>query len=280
MATPRRHQRSDEPGVRPGSDPTPLAAAPVLRGSLAIAARDLRGVLLSPWSWSLLAVVQLVVGIVFVVQLQVFLSPPEAAALAAGWGITRVVSAPLFNWAAFLLLLAVPVVTMRALSDEHRTLVLLLSAPVSATAIVIGKYLALLGYLAIAVVLVALLPLLLLAGGALDLGLLGAQVLGLALLAAAFAALGLWMSSLARQPAVAATATFGILLLAWILSWRGPQDDVEGWARWVHYLSWQLHLDPLLRGLVDTADLAYFAIVALASLGACVHRVAELRRGA
>jgi len=249
---------------------------------LAIADRDFRSLFLSPVGWSLLAVVQLVVGIVFVVQLQVFLDPPRAASLSGAWGLTRVVAAPLFNWAAFLLLLTVPVLSMRALSDEHRTntITLLLSAPVSAGAIVAGKYVALLGFLIIQVGIISLVPLLLLAGADLDLGLLGAQALGLLLLSASFAAVGVLMSGLSQQPAVAAAGTFGVLLISWILSWRGPGDRSGTWAEWIHYLSWQLHLDPFLRGVVDTADVAYFVILGGASLVACTHRIAELRRGA
>jgi len=252
-----------------------------MNAALAIAARDFRSLFLTPLGWTLLAIVQLIVGIVFVVQLQVFLDPPKVAALSASWGLTRVVAAPLFNWAAFLLLLVVPFLTMRALSDEHRTnaIALLLAAPISATSIVAGKFVALTGYLAIQVALITLLPMLLLLGGSLDLGLLAAQALGLFLLACTFTAFGLWMSSLSRQPAVSAIATFGVLLVTWILSWRGPGDRSDNLAEWIHYLSWQIHLDGFLRGLVDSADVSYFVIFIFVSLWCCRYRIAGLRRG-
>ena len=252
-----------------------------MNAALAIAARDFRSLFLTPLGWTLLAIVQLIVGIVFVIQLQVFLDPPKVAALSTSWGLTRVVAAPLFNWAAFLLLLVVPVLTMRALSDEHRTntITLLLAAPISPASIVAGKYIALASYLLIQIALITLLPLLLLLGGSLDFGLLAAQALGLFLLACTFAAFGLWMSSLSRQPAVAAIGTFGVLLMTWILSWRGPGDRTDNLAEWIHYLSWQIHLDGFLRGLVDSADVSYFVVFAVASLCACVYRIAGLRRG-
>lgn len=246
-----------------------------------IAAHELRALFVSPVAWIMLALVQIVVGIVFVTQLQVFLDPPKAAALSQSWGMTRVVAAPLFNWAAFLLTVVVPVLSMRSLSEERRsrTMMLYLGAPITSLTIVLGKFCGLVLFLWVQVALVALLPLLLLLGGDLDLGLLGAQVLGLSLLCLGFAALGICMSSLTKHPPIAALATLAVLMLSWILSWRGPGGATSELAQWIHYLSWQAHLEPMLRGWVDSADVAFFAIVAMACLCIAVLQVTHLRDG-
>lgn len=251
-----------------------------LAAVLAIAARDLRGLFFSPLGWSLLAFVQFVIGIVFVIQLQVFLDPPRVAAASAHWGLTRIVAAPLFNWTGFLLVLVIPVLTMRSLSEEQRrgTLPLLLGAPVHGAGIALGKFLALVAYVAIQVGLVTLLPLLLLFGGGLDTGLLAAQALGLTLLGSFFASVGLALSSMTRQPAAAAISTLALLFVLWILSWRGPGDSTSDLASWIHYLSWQLHLDRFLRGWVDSADVGYFVLLTALGVIVAAYRLERMRR--
>ena len=64
-------------------------------------------------------------------------------------------------------------------------------------------------------------------------------------------AAGLYLSSLTVQPIIAAVSSFGLLLLLWVISRSGEEGDVFG------YLSLLGHYLPMLRGLVDTADVVY-----------------------
>ena len=110
----------------------------------AITARELRGIFLSPVAWTLLAVVQGLLAWIFLVLVDDFRDlQGRLAALDNAPGVTDLVAAPLFRVAAWVLLLLVPLLTMRLLSEERRTgtLDLLLSAPVGSVAIVLGKYL-------------------------------------------------------------------------------------------------------------------------------------------
>jgi ABC-2 type transport system permease protein len=245
----------------------------------AICRRELRSLFISPLAWLVLSLVQLVLGVVFVIQLQIFLDPPKVSALSQTWGVTRVIAAPVATWGAFMLLLVIPVITMRGFSGEWRTgtMTLLLASPASSATIVLAKFSALAVFVAVQVTCIALLPLLLLIGSKLDSGLLLSQCLGLTLAGSLFAALGLLISSLTRQPAVAAAGTFGLLFVSWLLSWRGPNTGTSA-QEWVHRMSWQLHLDPLVRGLVDSADVLYFVIFACTALILCIWRVSCLRR--
>ena len=73
----------------------------------AIAARELRGLFLSPLAWAILAAIQLVLGYVFLVQVEVFLQwQGRLAAIEGAPGLTEIVAAPLFRTAAVVLLLA------------------------------------------------------------------------------------------------------------------------------------------------------------------------------
>ena len=64
-------------------------------------------------------------------------------------GATEIVIAPLFSAAAVVLLMATPMLAMRSIAEErrNRTMTLLISAPVSMTQIVLGKFLGLSAFL-------------------------------------------------------------------------------------------------------------------------------------
>ncbi len=227
-----------------------------------IAARELRSLFLSPLAWSILAVVQLILAYVFLVQLELFLQwQPRLANIEGAPGMTDIVVAPLFRTAAIVLLLVVPLLTMRLVSEEkrNRTLALLLSAPVSMTEIILGKFLGLMTFLLCLLGLIALMPLSLLSGGTLDFGLFAAALLGLALVLSSFAAAGLFLSTLTEQPTVAAVSTFGLLLLLWILDWAGGTGE-PGATQVFSYLSLLTHYDALLKGVFDTQDIVYYLL--------------------
>jgi len=187
--------------------------------------------------------------------------------------VTDVVVAPLFGNAAVVLLLVAPLITMRVLSEEkrNRTLTLLMSAPVSMSEIVLGKYLGVLGFFAALLGLLALMPLSLFAGTSLDVGKLLSGLLGLSLLVGAFAAAGLYMSSLTEQPTIAAVSSFGLLLLLWIINWAGSSGEQVSGV--LSYLSLVQHYDSLLKGLFNSADVAYYLLFILTFLVLSIQRL-------
>ncbi len=230
---------------------------------LHIAGRELRSLFLSPLAWAVLAVMLLIHAYLFLSQIEQYLViQPQLALIEGAPGVTEVVVSPLFGSAAVVLLLVVPLLTMRLISEERRsgTLSLLLSAPVSMWEIVIGKYLGIVAFLFILPAMLGLMSLSLLAGGSLDFGLLAAGLLGLALMLAAFAAVGLFMSTLTIYPTVAAVSTFGVLLLLWIIDWAGGTTGEDGSGSALAYFSMMHHFQVLLRGVFDTADIAWFLL--------------------
>jgi ABC-2 type transport system permease protein len=239
-----------------------------------IAAREFRTLFLSPLAWGVLAVVQFILAWLFLVQVDTFTDElqPMFARMDEGPGVTDLVAAPVFGTAALVLLTVVPLLTMRLIAEERRsgTLSLLMSSPVSMTQVVLGKYFGILGFLLIMVALVAAMPLSLAIGTSLDFGKLAAGVLGLSLLVAAFAAAGIWMSALTRQPVVAAVATFGLLLLLWMIDWAGGGGEDPGA---MEYLSVINHFQALLQGRVNSADVIYYLLFITLFLGLAIHRL-------
>lgn len=239
-----------------------------------IAGREWRSLFLSPLAWTLLGVVLFILAWLFLAQLDLYLTlAPQIARMPDAPGVTDVVIAPLLSNTGVILLLVVPLITMRALSEERRsqTLVLLLSAPVSMTRIVLGKYLGLMGFFAVLLGLLAAMLLSLAVGTHLDYGKLASGLLGLLLLVAAFVAAGLYMSSLTDQPTIAAVATFGLLLLFWIIDWAGNAGGGE--SALFGYLSLLNHYQSLLKGLFNTSDVLYYVLFVVTFLGLTVERL-------
>ncbi len=226
-----------------------------------IAGRELRSLFLSPLAWSVLAVVTAILAYLFLAQVDLYLTlQPRLAAMPGAPGVTEVIVAPLLGNAAVILLLVIPLLTMRLIAEERRnqTLPLLFSAPVTMTQIVLGKYLGILGFLAVVLALVALMPLSLLVGGDLDWGLMASGFMALALLLGAFASAGLYMSALTRQPTVAAVSGFGLLLLLWIIDWGAQGED--GGSPVLAYLSILRHYESLLQGVFKSSDVIYYLL--------------------
>ena len=248
--------------------------------SVYIAGRELRSLFCSPFAWILIAAFLGILGWLFQAQISVFERlAPNLVGVSGAPGITAIVVAPVLKSAALLLLMTTPLVTMRLLSAEHRdgTLALLLSAPLTMTELVLGKFLAVMVFFCVILVAVALLPLSLLAGAQLDPGLAGAGFLGLFLLACAFAAAGLFMSSLTANPAAAAAATLGLLLGLWLVDWAGASATDHALGQVLAYLSFTGHMDGFLRGLFTTRDVVFYLLVTAGFLTFTVRRLDSLR---
>lgn len=248
--------------------------------TFAIARHEFARLFVSPLAWILLAVTQLLTGLLFALSLTDISLDPQH--LGPYDGVSEVVGAGLFRFAIVMLLLIVPLLTMRMFAEERKTgtLELLLAAPAPLTALVLGKFCGLMGYLSLMLVLIALMPLSLCAFTPLDTGLLAAGLVGLWLVMAAFAAIGLFISALTREPTLAAAATLGTLLLFWLLyavatlDWQptifGSTLSVGDAARAISPLG---HDQALLRGVFSSADVLYFLIVASCFLALTVVRL-------
>jgi len=242
--------------------------------SFIIAGRELRSLFFSPLAWTILGITQLILAYMFLTQIDYYLSiQPKLVGLRNAPGVTDLVVAPLFGNAAVILLLITPLLTMRLISDERRnkTISLLFSAPVSISEIVLGKFLAIYAFLLIILALISLMPLSLLTVGQLDSGKFFACILALALLMAAFNALGLYMSAISSQATVAAVASFGALLLLWIIDWAGSNSGNS--SELLAYISIMRHYESLLRGLINTSDVLYFILFIASFLILSIRRL-------
>lgn len=225
---------------------------------ITIALHECRLLFKSPLAWIILAVVEFLLAVLFLILLNQFLNPSPWL---AGRGVTEIVIAGLLQIAGIILLLATPFITMRVFSEERRsgTINLLYSSPVSLTQLVLGKYLGIMIFLLLLLLLIALMPLSLQMGTDIDLLQFSSGMLGLLLLMGSFAAIGLFVSTLTSQPSVAAVITFGILFMLWIINLAA--NTGSDWFREVFtYLSLLNHYNNLINGLFNTVDVIYYLI--------------------
>lgn len=241
----------------------------------AIAMTEWRRMFYSPLAWSLLAVVLFILGWVFLLGLSEYISlvQPQTAMLDDPPGVTELVVAALYLWAGFIMLAVMPLLTMRSFAEEraYQTLVLLTSAPLSSAQIVLGKFLGLVLFVLLMVGLLTLMPLALAPFVSLDWGMLAAAVVGLVLLLSSFAAAGLFLSALARQPVVAAVTTFGFLLFLVVLYLSGNSQSHGSEA--FRYLSHIGHFLAFLEGMFNSSDVVYYLLFIIGFLVLTIRKL-------
>lgn len=116
----------------------------------------------------------------------------------------------------FILLLAVPILTMRCLAEErkNKTDQLILTAPVSLGKIIAGKFLALASIFTIPILAICLYPLILMKFGNIPVAESYTAILGFYLYGLACMAVGVFISSLTESQVIAAVLSFSALLSA------------------------------------------------------------------
>lgn len=245
-----------------------------------IARHEFARLVRTPLAWGLAAAGQLLAGLFFNAYVQSFLATQAEAR--GQFSVTAQVVGPLTGVLSLVFLLLLPLLTMNSLAGERRagSLPLLLSAPVGAGRIVLGKYLGLMAWVSLFWLMLCALPASLLLAGRLD----GAQALlalaGLWLMAACVCAIGLAASAWCRQGAAAAGATLAVLLPLWLV--ESATLHVRGLTLFgAETLSLLGHYRGLREGLLDSRDPLYYLLVigaALAVATAGLRRDTQPRR--
>ncbi len=172
---------------------------------------------------------------------------------------------PMLYNAAFILMLASPVLTMRLVSEEKKshTIELLLTSPVSPFEIISGKFLACFVLYLVLIALTLQYPLILSSYSTeFDLGPVYSGYIGLVLLGAAFISLGLFASTLTENQIIAAMISFGGLMLFWIFGWAKHVFD-NAFGEILGNLSIFDRYAEFLRGIVDSGNVIFFLIFTL-----------------
>ncbi len=173
--------------------------------------------------------------------------------------VTDSVMRPLFSNVSVILLLLMPLVTMRSFAEERRsgTIELLLTYPVRDGAVLLGKYLAALVLYACMLVLTLVYPGIVVYFARLEWGPLLTAYVGLLLMGATFIAVGICISSFFENQIMAGTVTFVVLLMFWVIGWSA--ESAGGvWKTVLSELSIIEHFDTFAKGILDTKDVIYY----------------------
>ena len=188
----------------------------------------------------------------------------------------------LLDWIIFpLFFISVPVLTMRTISDENRTgtLELILTAPVRDWELVVGKWLGTYLFFLSILALTWIYPLMLnfIVDPGIDQSMLIALYTGICLLTAAITAVGVFVSSLFKNPVPAMLASLGMMILLWIIG--APGNYTSGFvSELFKYLSITGHYyGSFYNGVIDLKDVIYFISLTILALF-LGSRVIEARR--
>lgn len=173
--------------------------------------------------------------------------------------LTEAVVRPLLANFAVILILILPLLTMRLFSEERKsgTAELLFTFPISDWDAIWGKFLATLVVFAAMLLLTVLYPLLLLKHTSPEAGPIVTGYLGLFMLGASYIALGMFFSSLSDNQLVAGVATFGFGLLFLIIAWVTPFVSPTT-AAVISQLSMLEHFESFSAGVLDSNDIVYY----------------------
>lgn len=185
----------------------------------------------------------------------------------AGRAEMRVLFSPGLFSPAMLLVVIVPALTMRLLAEERRsgTIEFLSTLPITDWQIVLGKFIAAVVVLSVALLFTVAYPISVAAMGDLDWGPVLGGYLGMWLFAASLAAIGLACSALTSNQIVAFIIAFMIsatlYLLHWLLFFLPP-----GLAAVGDFISISTHLQNLARGVIDSRDVLYYLTLSAGAL--------------
>ena len=220
----------------------------------AIYKKELRAYLTSMTGYIFMAVLLAVTSLYYV-----------ANCLAGGYPVFGAVLSSVY----FVLLIIVPVLTMRSMAEEKRqkTDQLLMTAPVSLWKIVLGKYLAMVTIFLIPMVILCLYPLILLQFGSVSLPMAYTAILGYTLFGAACLGIGLFLSALTESQVIAAVLTFGVLFFLNMAS--GIANVIGAGGVLASVLNALCIYQPFInfvQGMFDLTGVLYYVTVIILSL--------------
>lgn len=237
-----------------------------MRKSLAVAGKELEAYFVSPIAYAVMTVFLLLSGFFFYSILSFFNRQcfeysqySQYPYMLEQLNLNEMVMRPLFHNLAIIILLIMPLLTMRLFAEEKRsgTIELLMTSPVTHWQVTLGKYGACLIVYALMLGITLLYTGVLLTFGEPDLGPIFSGYLGLFLMGAAFISVGLLISSFTENQIVAAVISFGVLLLFYVIGWLSSFVG-STLGKVLSYVSIVDHLDDFLKGVIDTKDIVFY----------------------
>lgn len=221
---------------------------------LATLRRELQAYFLSPLAYVVLTAFLLINGFVFWLIVS-FLSDPRAT---SGAPLELFFGQTIFFW--LVLLFVTPVLTMRLISEERRSgaIEVLMTAPVTESQIILGKYLAAVGFYIFLWSPTLIYAVIIARYGDVDWGPVASGYLGIFGIGSLFLAVGVFASTLSRSQLVAALVTFVILMPLFTFGLLESLANSPLLKEVFGYLDIWRHMDEFSKGIVDSRRLVYY----------------------
>ncbi len=229
---------------------------------LTLAQKELRGYFVSPIAYVVIGLFAVLFGVFYVSSINFMV---QVSMGQFGMGGSQVVNIneymirPLFGNTAIVLLMMLPMLTMRSFAEEKRsgTIELLLTSPLTDVQIILGKFLGAMALYALMLSLTLIHIGVLFWYGEPEWAPVLSGYLGLLLMGGSFISIGLAISSMTKNQIVAGVATFAVLLFFWVINWIGDAAGPTTQSV-LAYLSILEHFDDFSKGVIDTTHVTYY----------------------
>jgi ABC-2 type transport system permease protein len=231
---------------------------------IAVWKREVQSYFLSPLAYIFIGAFMIVAGIMFTIN--------NIMSLSVSFNTT-------LSSMTFIFMLLVPLLTMKLISEDRKSKTdqLLLTAPLSITSIVLGKYLAAVTVFVITLLLSLVFPIILSIFGMPALGEIVSGYIGFFLLGCALIAVGVFISSITENQVISALVTFFVLLIMWMGNAALaliPSKLVVGILEWFLVYS---RISPFSLGLLSITPMIYFVSFAAVFLFLAVRSIEKRR---
>ena len=253
-----------------------------MRNIWVLAQKELKSYFASPIAYIVLAMFAVIFGYFFYSATAIFVNYSLQSMMQRGFSppmnINDFIIRPLLMNVSVIVLFLMPMITMRLFAEEKRmgTIELLLTAPMRDIEIILGKWLAAMLLYVCLLGISALNIVFLFFYGKPDWRPLLIGYLGLLLMGAAFLGLGAFLSTLTRNQIIAASLTFGVFLMLWVLDWVTSYSTGTV-GKIVSYFSITTHFESFAKGVLDLKDAIYYLSVIFLGIFLTARSMESLR---
>ena len=254
-----------------------------MRNILAVAGKELRAYFHSPIAYLVMALFAVLCGFFFYNYTAAFVVQTFRMMATGQMGpnitINDYIIRPLFEGVlTVVLLLLIPLVTMRLFAEEKRsgTIELLLTSPLTDLQIILGKFLGALALYAVLVLLSFLYVGLLFLYGNPNAKPLLAHALGLFLFGGALLSLGMWISTFTKNQIIAGVVAFALFLLLYVFDWVNAYSSSTA-GRIMSYMALTTHFDNFAKGVIESSDVVYYLSVIFVGIFLTARSVEALK---
>ena len=252
-----------------------------MRNTLNICAKEVKSYFSSPIAYLLLTIFSVLFGYFLFIYTQAFVIQGMQMQMQGQnqpMNVNDFSIVPALNTAMVIILFLTPMISMRLFAEENRqgTMELLMTSPVHEVEIVLGKWMGAMVMYGSMLLISALGIALLYSYGTPDPKPLAAAYLGMFLQGGCLLAIGTYISTTTKNQIVAAGATFAVCLLLWVLE-SVSSFDQAAWAKVIAYASVLSHLEPFLRGVIDSKDVIFYLTMIFLGLFLTTRSLESLR---